>query len=103
MRRQRLALVCLGGLALGLAAVGRAAIYRSIAADLRPYEFDGGGEPFTEGAGRLEFIESAGRAIAPLHRAKDKPRPGDWLDKHPDDGQSFATYRLGSPNRPTSR
>jgi archaemetzincin len=103
MRYQRLALVCVGGLAVGLAAAGRVTIDRSIAADLREYEYVDVGEPFAPSTERLAQVESAGRAILPLHREKGKPARGDWLFKHPEDGQTFAVYRGSAPNRPNAR
>src|SRR4051794_40404406 len=100
MSGQRIALVCLGGLAVGLAAAGRVAIDRSIALELREHEYADVGEPFALSPQQLAVIESAGRLIRPLHHEKGKPARGDWLFKHPEDGQTFAAYREGAPNRP---
>lgn len=57
------------------------------------------------GAGEVDALRSireAGRRITPLHRTKSSPEPGDWLDTHPEPGQTFDEYRLSNPNRPTS-
>lgn len=50
----------------------------------------------------LRAIRAAGRRIAPLHRPKTPPRPGEWLDQHPEPGQTFDEYRASRPNRPTA-
>ncbi|WP_406695535.1 archaemetzincin [Singulisphaera sp. Ch08] len=97
-RRVVLASVVLMAVIVGLG--GRAAIYRSIASLPAPaMDF---GEPFVEDPERLAFLESAGRRIEPLHHRMGKPNPGDWLDRHPESGQTFREYRSGSPSRPTS-
>jgi archaemetzincin len=49
----------------------------------------------------LRMIEEAGRRVRPLHRVKMPPKPGEWLDKHPEAGQTFAAYREERPNHPT--
>ncbi len=38
-----------------------------------------------------------------LHLPKTAPRPGEWLERHFERGQSFAEYQLGQPVRPTPR
>src|SRR5207237_10848113 len=48
-------------------------------------------------------VRDAGRAIQPLHAAKAKPRPGDWLATHDEPGQTFDAYRASDPNRPTGQ
>ena len=55
------------------------------------------------GSDRLRAIREAGRRIRPLHARKAGPRPGDWLDRHHEPGQTFDEYRRGDPNRPTDR
>jgi archaemetzincin len=45
----------------------------------------------------------AAERIAPLSVPLGTPQPGEWLDKHPEAGQTFAEYRAGDPNRPDSR
>ena len=37
--------------------------------------------------------------LAPLAQALEKPRPGDWLDKYPEAGQTFAEYLRANPVR----
>ncbi|MCG8584069.1 MAG: archaemetzincin [Pirellulales bacterium] len=41
--------------------------------------------------------------VKPLHRAKEKPRPGDWLAEHEEDGQTFAEYRADNPVLPQGK
>lgn len=36
-------------------------------------------------------------------RLPARPRPGDWLDRFPEPGQTFEQYVASRPNRPTSR
>jgi archaemetzincin len=48
----------------------------------------------------LDSIRAAGRAIRPLHALKRPPRPGDWLERHREPGQTFDEYRASDPNRP---
>jgi archaemetzincin len=50
----------------------------------------------------LEAIRRAGRAIGALHARKVSPRPGDWLERHHEPGQTFEEYRTSDPNRPTA-
>ena len=52
-------------------------------------------------ANELSAIQSAGRAIAPLHEPIAMTQEGDWLDEHEEPGQSFEEYRRGDPVRPT--
>ena len=49
----------------------------------------------------LSAIQSAGRAIAPLHEPIAMTQEGDWLDEHEEPGQSFEEYRQSDPVRPT--
>jgi archaemetzincin len=51
----------------------------------------------------LDAIRAAGRKIKSLHTRKGKPRPGDWLAEHHEDGQTFDEYRRSDPNRPTRK
>jgi archaemetzincin len=46
------------------------------------------------GAGNLAAIRQA--------RAKGKPQPCDWLESHPEPGQTFEQYLKTNPNRPTA-
>ncbi len=50
----------------------------------------------------LRSIREAGGRIAPLHRRKTPPQPGEWLDTHPEPGQTFDEYLATNPNRPTT-
>lgn len=49
---------------------------------------------------RRAAIHALADRVRPLHRVKEKPRPGDWLAKHPESGQSFDAYLDESPIRP---
>lgn len=54
-------------------------------------------------ADELPRIRQAMARIKPLHARKSKPQSGDWLDRHREQGQSFAEYAAGDPNRPNAR
>ena len=41
--------------------------------------------------------------LRPLHKKLGKPRPGDWLDRHREGGQTFAQYWRGRPVLPVGR
>ena len=41
--------------------------------------------------------------LEPLHTKISKPRPGDWLDRHHERGQTFAEYLASRPVRPIGR
>ncbi len=41
---------------------------------------------------RLDRIAETKARILPLHSKKGPVRPGDWLDEHKEDGQSFAQF-----------
>lgn len=41
--------------------------------------------------------------LLPLHSKLGKPQRGDWLDQHPEPGQSYREYIEGKPVRPTSQ
>jgi archaemetzincin len=43
------------------------------------------------------------RRLAPLHRKLGKPRPGDWLDRFDEPGQTFAQYLACRPVTPRGR
>jgi archaemetzincin len=81
----------LGGLALGVALLARAALLGTDAGE--------GSEPDTPS---LRAVREAGRRIRPLHRTKTPPRPGEWLDKHAEPGQTFDEYLAEDPPRPTA-
>ncbi len=40
------------------------------------------------------------RKLVPLHTTLGKPRPGDWLDRHDEPGQTFRQYVRGRPVKP---
>jgi archaemetzincin len=82
-------------LVLGAALLGRAAILRTIPAD----EEDA---PPADSP-TLRAIRAAGEKLRPLHRRKSPPRPGEWLDRHKEVGQTFDAYLQESPNRPNAR
>jgi archaemetzincin len=52
-------------------------------------------------AADLAEIRSALTAVKPLFQVKSKPKPGDWLASHPENGQAFEQYVASDPNRPT--
>ncbi len=89
---------------LGLFVLGIAWLARSfLMAGTQPDAWED--EPFQApaiDAKRLQAIQEAGRLVRPLHRRKTPPRPGDWLDKYKEAGQSFAAYREERPNHPTA-
>ena len=60
-------------------------------------------ERAAEGSPEVRIIRAAGDAIRPLHSAMGKPKPGEWLDEHPEPGQTFDVYLTSSPNRPDAR
>jgi hypothetical protein len=37
-------------------------------------------------------------SVKPLFPVKGKPKPGDWLISHPEDGQTFDQYIESNPN-----
>ncbi|SIO60318.1 archaemetzincin [Singulisphaera sp. GP187] len=101
MKPRRGVLTTVAVLAVVFGLGGRAAIYRSLAS--LPAPVTDLGEPFVEEPERLALLTSAGRRIEPLHQRMGKPNPGDWLDRHPEPGQTFEEYRAGSPSRPTAQ
>jgi archaemetzincin len=42
-------------------------------------------------------VQSLIPALEPLHQKLAPPRPGDWLDKHSEQGQSFGEYVRSNP------
>jgi archaemetzincin len=56
-----------------------------------------------EGSPEFSALDVAAEQIAPLSVPLGKPKPGEWLDKHPEAGQSFSDYRASDPNRPDAR
>lgn len=85
-------------LALGLGWLARSFLLAGTAPDA--WEDETYQDPPIDARG-LRAIEAAGERIRPLHRPKTPPRPGEWLDKHPEAGQTFAAYRQERPNHPT--
>src|SRR5688500_1374503 len=53
--------------------------------------------------GDLTGIRAAAEKIRPLHPAKAKPGPNDWLARHKESGQTFEEYLSTDPNRPDGR
>jgi archaemetzincin len=43
------------------------------------------------------------KRLLPLHERLGKPQPGDWLDQHPEPGQTYREYVDGRPVRPTKQ
>jgi len=52
-------------------------------------------------ASNLAAIRDAMAKVKPLYQTKGKPQRGDWLESHPESGQSFDQYLKSNPNRPT--
>ena len=48
---------------------------------------------------QAETLHQTALRLVPLHQAKAATAPGDWLSEHPEDGQTFAAYAAGKPNR----
>ena len=88
-------LLLLAALVLGAALLGRAALLSTVPGD------EDDAPPADSPA--LRAIRAAGEAIRPLHRRKSPPRPGEWLDRHREVGQTFDVYLQERPNRPTAR
>lgn len=47
-------------------------------------------------------VQRAGRAISPLRIEKRPADAGEWLDRHPENGQTFEAYRVSNPCRATA-
>ena len=43
------------------------------------------------------------KQIKPLHSGLAKPKPGDWLERHHEPGQTFRQYVNSDPRRPTGQ
>ncbi len=56
-----------------------------------------------EPPGREKQIRNAMEKLRPLHRRLGRPRPGDWLDQHPEPGQTFSQYVASDPVVPTGK
>jgi archaemetzincin len=52
------------------------------------------------GDGDAEALKRAAETLRPLHSRLGKPKPGDWLDRHREPGQTFAQYLRCSPVTP---
>jgi archaemetzincin len=94
-------LLGIGCLALGVALFGRAALLRMVEdgdADALGAESNA-----PDDSPDLQAIREAGHKIRPIHANKTPTQPGEWLDKHPEFGQTFDAYRAEGPNRPTER
>jgi len=50
---------------------------------------------------KIQQIEAAMERIRPLHTKLGRPKPGDWLDRHDEPGQTFRQYVACDPVRPT--
>ncbi|MBL7221185.1 MAG: hypothetical protein ISS69_13790 [Phycisphaerae bacterium] len=49
---------------------------------------------------RAAQLKGAIRKLIPLHAKIRQPKPGDWLDRHKEPGQTFAQYLASKPVRP---
>jgi len=43
------------------------------------------------------------KKLTPLHTKLGKPKPGDWLDRHRESGQTFRQYLFSRPVRPIGK
>ena len=93
VRRSQGWLAC-GGMVLGLALMARSALFHAASRD----EADADA---LDTAPAVLAVRRAGEAIRPLFRRKGPPKPGEWLDKHAEHGQTFDDYRHDDPPRPT--
>ncbi|MEJ2717121.1 MAG: archaemetzincin, partial [Deltaproteobacteria bacterium] len=50
---------------------------------------------------RTAMIRDAMEKLRPLHSRLGPPRPGDWLDRHHEPGQTFREYTTSRPVLPT--
>jgi archaemetzincin len=57
----------------------------------------------SEPPGRENQLRKATEKLRPLHMRLGRPRPGDWLDQHPEPGQTFSQYVASNPVIPTTR
>lgn len=60
------------------------------------------------GAATIAVADSADlpavfRRLVPLHERLGKPRPGDWLERHPERGQTYRQYLASQPIRADAR
>ncbi len=75
----------LGSLAIGYSFLGCPSLLEKAA--------DAGGPTISKAEQpRLQANRVAGEAIRRLHNKLGPPKPGEWLDKHPETGQSFDEY-----------
>jgi len=51
----------------------------------------------------VKVLEQAMAKLAPLHRKLGKPRPGEWLYRHREPGQTFRQYIRSRPVIPTEK
>jgi archaemetzincin len=54
-------------------------------------------------AARLKALDAAIKKLEPLHKKLGKPRPGDWLSQHKEDGQTFNQYLVCRPVMPRGK
>jgi archaemetzincin len=47
-----------------------------------------------------QSLPSPFQELLPLHKRLGRPAPGDWLDQHPERGQSYQEYVRSGPVRP---
>ena len=52
---------------------------------------------------RLPRVKADMARLRPLHTLLGKPKPGDWLAEHHEDGQTFAQYLRCGPVGPTKK
>src|SRR5689334_18884031 len=52
------------------------------------------------GAPSITELDAAIRKLRPLYHCKVKPKPGEWLSLHHEDGQTFHQYLASHPVLP---
>jgi len=59
--------------------------------------------PAKRDAAHLKRLDADIEKLRPLHKKMGKPRPGDWLDRHKEAGQTFNQYLISRPVMPRGR
>jgi len=66
------------------------------------------GTPFVDASGKKPVkpskeLTSAMEIVRPFHKTLGKPKPGEWLERHDEKGQTFKEYLEYNPVRPTKK
>jgi predicted Zn-dependent protease len=56
--------------------------------------------PLVAGDPETRAVRAAGQKIRPIHEQKAAARPGDWLSRDPETGQTFDQFLAAKPSRP---